>query len=219
MSANKPLPVVVLISGSGSNLQAIIDATQRGELPVELRAVISNQADAYGLKRAQQATIPTEILDHAQFSDRPSYDKALQTLIDQYEPGLVVLAGFMRILTPEFVEHYLGRMINIHPALLPKFPGLHTHQRAIEENENEHGATVHFVTSDVDSGPVIIQARVPVHPEDTPDVLAARVLEQEHKIYPEAIRLIAEGHITFVDNQAIYKGTALAASGINSAIN
>jgi len=219
MSANKPLPVVVLISGSGSNLQAIIDATQRGELPVELRAVISNQADAYGLKRAQQATIPTEILDHAQFSDRPSYDKALQTLIDQYEPGLVVLAGFMRILTPEFVEHYLGHMINIHPALLPKFPGLHTHQRAIEENENEHGATVHFVTSDVDSGPVIIQARVPVHPEDTPDVLAARVLEQEHKIYPEAIRLIAEGHITFVDNQAIYKGTALAASGINSAIN
>lgn len=188
------LPIVVLISGSGSNLQSIIDASNR-DLPVEIKAVISNKADAYGLTRASEAGIPTEVLDHKQYPDRESYDAALRQLIDGYQPRLLVLAGFMRILSDGFVRHYEGRMINIHPSLLPKYRGLNTHARAIEAGDEEAGCTVHFVTPELDAGPPILQAKVPVHPEDTPDTLAARVLEQEHRIYPEAIRLIAEGKI------------------------
>ena len=183
--------VVVLISGSGSNLQAIIDA----QLPIGLRAVISNRADAYGLERARQAGIPTEVIDHREFADRPSFDRALQARIDHYRPRLVVLAGFMRILTDEFVNHYRGRMINIHPSLLPKYRGINTHARAIEAGETEAGCSVHWVSPELDAGPVILQAKVPIHPGDSADTLAARVLEQEHKIYPEAIRRIASGEI------------------------
>jgi phosphoribosylglycinamide formyltransferase-1 len=188
------LPIVVLISGSGSNLQAIIDAAAN-DLPVEIRAVISNQSDAYGLERARRAGIHTEVLDHRNFDSREAYDSALQQLIDSFQPGLVVLAGFMRILTDDFVRHYEGRMFNIHPSLLPKYRGLHTHSRAIEGGDSEHGATVHFVTPDLDSGPIVIQARVAVKPDDTPDTLAARVLQQEHIIYPQAIRWFAEGRL------------------------
>lgn len=189
------LPIVVLLSGSGSNLQSIIDAS-RQDLPVEIRAVISNKADAYGLVRAREAGIATEVLDHKQFPDRESYDAALQQLIDGYAPQLVVLAGFMRILSDGFVRHYEGRMMNIHPSLLPKYRGLNTHARAIEAGDTEAGCTVHFVTPELDAGPPILQARVPVHPDDSPESLAARVLEQEHRIYPEAIRLFVEGKIS-----------------------
>lgn len=192
MPERERLPIVVLISGSGSNLQSIIDA----DLPVEIRAVISNRADAYGLTRAEQAGIPTAVLDHKAFPDRESYDAALQALIDGYGPKLLVLAGFMRILSDGFVRHYEGRMMNIHPSLLPKYRGLNTHARAIDAGDTEAGCTVHFVTPELDAGPPIIQARVPVLKGDTPESLAARVLEQEHRIYPEAIRKFAEGEIS-----------------------
>jgi phosphoribosylglycinamide formyltransferase-1 len=190
----KKLPIVVLISGSGSNLQSIIDASHN-DLPVEIRAVISNRADAYGLTRAEQAGIPTAVLDHRDHPDRASYDTALRKLIDGYAPQLLVLAGFMRILSDDFVRHYEGRMMNIHPSLLPKYRGLNTHARAIEAGDSEAGCTVHFVTPELDAGPTIIQARVPVLVDDTPETLAARVLEQEHRIYPEAIRRFAEGEL------------------------
>ncbi len=191
----KPLPIVVLISGGGSNLQAIIDAVEQQHLPVEIRAVISNCANAYGLQRARNHGIETQVIDHREFADRESFDLALQQTIDSYAPELVVLAGFMRILTPEFVAHYQGRLFNIHPSLLPEYRGLHTHRRALEANDTRHGASVHFVTSDLDGGPVIIQAEVPVLAGDDPDTLAARVLVQEHKIYPEAIHWFAEGRL------------------------
>jgi phosphoribosylglycinamide formyltransferase-1 len=191
MPERERLPVVVLISGSGSNLQAIIDA----DLPITIRAVISNRADAYGLTRAEQAGIPTAVLDHKAYPDRESYDAALQALIDSYRPGLLVLAGFMRILSDGFVRHYEGRMINIHPSLLPKYRGLDTHARAIAAGDAEAGCSVHFVTPELDSGPIIIQARVTIRDGDTPETLAARVLEQEHRIYPEAIRKFAEGEL------------------------
>jgi phosphoribosylglycinamide formyltransferase-1 len=192
--SEKRLPIVVLISGSGSNLQSIIDASRR-DLPVEIRAVISNRAEAYGLSRAEQAGIPTAVLDHKRYPDRGAYDAALRELIDSYAPELVVLAGFMRILSDDFVRHYEGRMMNIHPSLLPKYRGLNTHARAIEAGDLEAGCTVHFVTPELDAGPAIIQARVPIHADDTAETLAARVLEQEHRIYPEAIRRFAEGEL------------------------
>jgi len=187
--------LVVLISGNGSNLQAIIDAIAAGEIPAEIRAVISNNPDAYGLERARRAGIPVEVVDHRDYPDRDSYDRALQAVIDRYRPDLVVLAGFMRILTPELVEHYRGRMFNIHPSLLPEYRGLHTHRRVLEANGSRHGASVHFVTSELDGGPVVIQAEVPVLPGDDPETLAARVLTQEHRIYPRAIRWFAEGRL------------------------
>ncbi len=190
------LPVVVLISGSGSNLQAIIDAIRDDGLPVEIRAVISNRPEAYGLVRARAANIPAEVIDHTTFSDRSEYEAALQQLIDQYAPALVVLAGYMRILGTAFVKHYQGRMLNIHPSLLPDFPGLNTHQRALDAAVAEHGASVHLVTSELDGGPVIIQATVPLLPDDDATALAQRVQTQEHQIYPLAIRWFAEGRLT-----------------------
>lgn len=193
--ADNKLPIVVLISGSGSNLQAIIDACQH-DLPVEIRAVISNRPDAYGLTRASETGITTAVLENGHFTNRESYDAALQELIDGYEPELVVLAGFMRILSDGFVRHYEGRMLNIHPSLLPKYRGLHTHARALEAGDKVAGCTVHFVTTELDAGPIILQARVPILDDDTPETLAARVLEQEHKIYPEAIRQFAEKEIS-----------------------
>lgn len=198
MVNTKLLPLVALISGRGSNLQAIIDQSQSGQLPVEIRAVISNRLQAQGLARAHHAGIKTHVLNQ-QYTHREIFDKTLMNLIDSYTPKLVVLAGFMRILTPRFVHHYKGRLLNIHPSLLPNFPGLDTHQRAIQAGVKEHGATVHFVTDKVDQGPIILQARVPVYPEDTPDILAARVLKEEHRIYPEAIRAFAEKKIIFKD--------------------
>lgn len=195
MSEPKPLAVVVLISGSGSNLQALIDAQLDADSPFRITAVISNRADAYGLERAQRHAIPTAVLDHRDAASREDYDAALRALIDGFAPDLVVLAGFMRILTPDFVAHYAGRMLNIHPSLLPKFRGLHTHARAIEAGEREHGASVHFVTAELDGGPVIMQARVPVLGEDTPETLAARVLTREHRLYPLAVRWFAQDRL------------------------
>ena len=191
----QPLPVAVLISGGGSNLQALINGWQAGELPIELRAVISNRPDAYGLRRAADAGIPTHVLSHKAFGSRADYDQALAAVLGEFAPGLVVLAGFMRILTPEFVAGFRGRMLNIHPSLLPKYPGLHTHRRALEAGDSEHGATVHFVTEELDGGPPVLQARVPVLPGDDAEHLAARVLEQEHRIYPLAVRWLATGRL------------------------
>jgi len=186
----KKLPIVVLISGSGSNLQAIIDAAD-DDLPVEIRAVISNKADAYGLMRARQAGIETVVVDHTLFESRQAFDTELSRIIDRFEPGLVVLAGFMRILSDDFVHHYEGRMLNIHPSLLPKYKGTNTHARAIEAGDSEAGCSVHLVTAELDAGPVLLQAKVPILKGDTPETLAARVLEQEHQLYPEAIRQFA----------------------------
>ncbi len=190
MSATK-LPIVVLISGGGSNLQAIIDAAADDGLPVEIRAVISNKADAYGLERARQAGIETVVIDHTRFDSREAFDAELSRTIDGYQPQLVVLAGFMRILSDNFVHHYEGRMLNIHPSLLPRYKGTNTHARAIEAGDSEAGCSVHLVTAELDSGEVLLQARVPILEGDTAETLAARVLEQEHVIYPEAIRQFA----------------------------
>ena len=206
----QPLPLVALISGGGTNLQAIIDAAAAG-LPVEIRAVISNEADAFGLERARRAGIETRLLDHRAFADREAYDAALAELIDEYEPGLVVLAGFMRILTAGFVRHFHGRMLNIHPSLLPRYRGLDTHARALAAGDSEHGASVHFVTEELDGGPLIIQARVPVMPDDDPRTLARRVLEKEHVIYPAAIRWFAEGRLRLDDHRVMLDGKPHAA--------
>ena len=199
-SAHTKLPIVVLVSGRGSNLQAIIDAAKQ-DLPVEIRAVISDRENAYGLTRAKQAGITTEVVKAEKGITREEYDHRLQQRIDHFQPGLIVLAGFMRILSDNFVNNYLGRMINIHPSLLPKYRGLNTHQRAIDAKESWHGATVHFVTPELDGGPAILQARVPVQDDDTPDSLAKRVLQQEHQIYPLAIRWFAESRLQFRNNQ------------------
>ncbi|WP_075185825.1 phosphoribosylglycinamide formyltransferase [Teredinibacter haidensis] len=201
-----PARVVVLISGSGSNLQAIIDQQEAGTINIEICAVISNKDGVKGLARAHNHGISTRILNHKQFDSRESFDKALRETIDEYTPDLVVLAGFMRILTPEFTKHYLGRMFNIHPSLLPKYQGLHTHQRAIDAGDKEHGVTVHFVTAELDGGPNIIQARVPVMEGDTAEELAARVLVQEHKIYPQAVGWFADGRVKMVDGKALVDG-------------
>ncbi len=205
----RPLPIVVLVSGGGSNLQAIIDAIGRGELPARIQAVISNRPGVLALERAARASIPTEVVDHTAHGTREDYDQALMATIDRHRPALVVLAGFMRILTPEFVRHYHGRLLNIHPSLLPRHRGLHTHRRALEAGDSEHGATVHFVTEELDGGPRVIQARVPIHPDDTPETLAARVLEKEHRIYPLAIRWFAEGRLRQGNDRALLDGRPL----------
>jgi len=195
MKSGSHTAVVVLISGSGSNLQALIDGVADGYLPVGVRAVISNRADAQGLRRAERAGIPTRVLDHKDFARREDYDRALIELIDGFSPGLLVLAGFMRILTPGFVQHYHGRLLNIHPSLLPRYRGLHTHKRVLEAGDEEHGASVHFVTEELDGGPLILQVRVPVQPDDDAESLAARVLRHEHRIYPQVVRWFAEGRL------------------------
>lgn len=189
---NKP-SVVILISGRGSNMKSIVNAVQSGDLDVNISAIISNRPDAAGLEFAQQANIANAVVDHKQFESRESFDQALAKEIDLYSPDLVVLAGFMRILTTEFVNHFAGKLINIHPALLPKFKGLNTHQRAIDAGEKEHGASVHIVTAELDDGPVVLQAKVPVLADDTEQTLAARVLEQEHLLYPAAIKQLISG--------------------------
>ena len=210
--------VVVLISGSGSNLQALIDSIQAGadsseSSPARISAVISNRADAFGLQRAQQAGIATQVLDHKQFDGREAFDTALARAIDSYEPQLVILAGFMRILSAGFVRHYAGRLLNIHPSLLPKYKGLHTHQRALDAGDDEHGCSVHFVTEELDGGPLVIQAVIPVHPDDSPTSLAQRVHEQEHLIYPLAMRWFAEGRLRLDEQGAMLDGQALPSTG------
>lgn len=191
--------LVVLISGNGTNLQAIIDAVQAG-LPIDIAAVISNRPGAFGLERASSAGIETAVLDHRDYPDRSSYDQALVSLIDQFTPDFVVLAGFMRILTDPFVHHYVGRMVNIHPSLLPKYRGLHTHRQALDAGDKLHGATIHFVTEELDGGPLIAQAQVAVLPQDNIDDLAARVLQKEHQLYPLALRWLAEKRLKLSEN-------------------
>lgn len=212
-SSEVKMQVVVLISGSGSNLQALIDGVTDGDLPIEIAAVISNRPDVFGLTRATKAGISTLVLDHKGFASREAFDQELMRSIDAYNPGLVVLAGFMRILTPEFTQHYQGRMLNIHPSLLPKFQGLHTHQRAIDASESTHGVTVHFVTAELDGGPAIAQAVVPVLANDDASVLAKRVQRQEHVIYPLAVKWFAQGKLKMVDNKTELNGELLPACG------
>ncbi|MEJ1376450.1 MAG: phosphoribosylglycinamide formyltransferase [Candidatus Sedimenticola sp. (ex Thyasira tokunagai)] len=210
MTTQQQLSLVVLISGSGSNLQAIIDAAENDPI-VEVRAVISNRADAFGLERAARAGIETQVLDHKAYTDRESYDQALGDLIESYQPGLVALAGFMRILTPPLVTRLHGRMLNIHPSLLPNYRGLHTHQRVLEAGDKEHGASVHFVTEELDGGPLVLQAKVPVLQDDDEQQLAARVLTQEHIIYPQVIRWFAEGRLKLKENRVLKDGKQLEA--------
>ena len=203
VKSTEPLPIVVLLSGSGSNLQAIIDRIEDGSVNARICAVISNRPDAFGLQRAQRANIPTELIDHSQYNDRESFDAQLIKTIEKYQPELIVLAGFMRILTDDFVNHFYGKMINIHPSLLPKYRGLHTHRRALEAGDNEHGLSIHYVSGELDGGPIILQTTVPVHDGDTEEVLAQRVLQQEHQAYPKVIQWFAEKRLQLVDNQVI----------------
>ncbi|RJX32136.1 MAG: phosphoribosylglycinamide formyltransferase [Oxalobacter sp.] len=187
--------IVILISGRGSNMEAIVRTAQKEKWPARIAAVISNRADAAGLAFAASHGIATSVVESKSFSSREAFDATLQKEIDRYAPDLVVLAGFMRILTEAFVNHYAGRMMNIHPSLLPSFKGLHTHQQALKMGVKVHGATVHFVDVELDHGPVVAQAAVPVLPDDTENTLGARVLEQEHIIYPRAIRWFIEGKV------------------------
>lgn len=205
--------VVVLISGNGSNLQAFIDARQAGQLPVDLVAVISNRPAVRGLSRAQQSGITTQVVDHTQYPDRETFDAALTREIDSYSPDLVILAGFMRILTAEFTHHYLGRLLNIHPSLLPKHQGLHTHERALAAGDRQHGATVHFVTAELDGGPAVVQARLPIRPNDDAASLAQRVQALEHRIYPLAVQWFAEGRLRMENGVAFLDGEPLGPSG------
>ncbi len=193
--------IVVLISGVGSNLQTIIKTCDDPEFAAKVSAVISNKEDAYGLVRAKKAGIPTEVVDHKAFESRDHYDAHLRLVIDRYQPDLVVLAGFMRILTPDFVRYYSGRMINIHPSLLPKYQGMHTHERALAAGDKQHGATVHFVTEELDGGPNIIQAVVPILDDDKTNDLAKRVLQQEHIIYPIAVRWFVLGRLKMISTK------------------
>jgi phosphoribosylglycinamide formyltransferase-1 len=188
--------IVILISGRGSNMEAIVRAAQAERWPARIAAVISNKSDAQGLAFAQAHGIPTAVVANKDYASRAEFDAALQKVIDSHAPDLVVLAGFMRILTAPFVEHYAGRMLNIHPSLLPAFPGLATHQQALDARVAEHGASVHFVTAELDHGPVVARAAVPVLPGDTDATLAARVLVQEHILYPRAIRQFLEGRLS-----------------------
>ncbi|MGH8397698.1 MAG: phosphoribosylglycinamide formyltransferase [Gammaproteobacteria bacterium] len=205
------LPLVVLISGEGTNLQAILDQCTQGTLPASVRAVISNRADAPGLHRAVAANIPVHVILAAANTDRDEYDAALITIIERYAPKLVLLAGFMRILSNGFVQHHRGRLLNIHPALLPKYKGVHTHRRVLEAHDKEHGCSVHFVTEELDNGPVIAQIKVQVRPGDTEASLRARVLQQEHRLYPEVIGWFARRQLHLDDVQAVVDGKHLTA--------
>ena len=206
--------IVVLISGSGSNLQALIDKLDRQQ--GEIVAVLSNRPDAYGLERARRAGIDTLVLDHKDYADRESFDRAMIAKLDALRPDLLILAGFMRILSAEFASHFHGRVLNIHPSLLPKYKGLHTHKRALEAGDSEHGATVHFVTEELDGGPLVVQARVPVIPGDTPESLAERVQHQEHVLYPLTMNLFASGRLRLINGRACLDNKPLGVSGIGS---
>ena len=201
--------IVILISGSGTNLQAIIDAVAAGQINASISAVISNRADAKGLDRARQQHINAVIIDQNKYDDRASYDQALISEIDKYKPDLIVLAGFMRILSAEFISHFNNIILNIHPSLLPEFKGLHTHRRALEASKKTHGASVHFVSNELDSGPVVIQAEVPVLANDTEDALAERVLHQEHVIYPMAIAWYIDGRLEVNGNTVLLDDNTL----------
>jgi phosphoribosylglycinamide formyltransferase 1 len=214
-----PAPVVILISGRGSNLKAILDATRAGQLPIEIRAVISNNPAAEGLRHARAAGVPTEVINHRDYAERAQFDAALTQAIDRHAPRLVILAGFMRILGEAFIRHYAGRLLNIHPSLLPALKGLNTHARALAAGSPLHGASVHFVTNDLDGGPVIIQAIVPVRTDDTAESLGARVLQEEHRIFPLAIRWCVEQRLSIRNGQVLLDGEIRPEQGLNVAPN
>ena len=196
----------ILVSGSGTNLQAFIDAVAAGSLDLDLCVVFSNNPNAFGLERAENAGIPTACIRHGDFPDRESFDRAVITELDRWNPELLILAGFMRILSPTFVSHYEGKVLNIHPALLPKYPGLNTHQRVLDAGDEWHGSTVHFVTEELDGGPRILQGRLPVDPQESADELQHRVQAIEHKIYPEAAGLVGSGRVVFRNGRAWIDG-------------
>ena len=196
----------ILISGSGTNLQAFIDRVAGGVLDLELSVVLSNRPDAYGLVRARDAGIPTACIEHGQFSGRDTFDRAVAATLDEWRPDLLVLAGFMRILSAGFVEHYAGKILNIHPALLPAYPGLNTHQRVLDAGDEWHGSTVHFVTEKLDGGPRILQGRLPIDASESAEQLAARVQTIEHQIYPEAAGWVGEGRVEFRDGKTWIDG-------------
>ena len=210
--ADKP-SLAILISGRGSNMQAFIDACASGELDATIGLVISNNPDAAGLERAAAAGIQTCCINHRDFASREAFDAALVERLQQQRVDLVILAGFMRILTPVFIEPFAGRLLNIHPSLLPKYPGLNTHQRALDAGDTEAGVTVHFVTPELDGGPPILQASVPVLPDDTADTLAARVIVEEHVIYPMAARWYLEGRLLLTEEGACLDGKVLPSTG------
>ena len=201
--------IVILISGSGTNLQAIIDAVNQGHINATIAAVISNRADAKGLQRAEHAQIKTALIDQKAYQSHTSYDDALISEIDKHKPDLIVLAGYMRILSDKFISHYQDAILNIHPSLLPEFKGLHTHRRALEASKKVHGASVHFVRNELDSGPIVIQAEVPVLADDTEEFLAGRVLLQEHAIYPMAIAWYIDGRLKLNDNKVLLDNKVL----------
>jgi phosphoribosylglycinamide formyltransferase-1 len=209
--------IVILISGRGSNMEALLKA----KLPCEVAAVISNKADAAGLEIARQQGVATAAISHKDFANREAFDAALAQKIDEFRPDFVVLAGFMRILTADFVNHYAGRLINIHPSLLPAFTGVNTHERALQEGVKIHGCTVHFVTADLDHGPIIIQAAVPVRQDDTPATLSARVLYEEHRVFPQAVRWLCNGDVRLntlgrVETDRLeQRGTTLISPGLD----
>ncbi|OHY92673.1 phosphoribosylglycinamide formyltransferase [Vibrio rotiferianus] len=205
--------IVVLISGNGSNLQAILEACEANMPNAQVAAVFSNKADAYGLERAKQFDVKGHFVDPKAFESREDFDAELMKQIDEYQPDVIVLAGYMRILSGAFVSHYLGKMINIHPSLLPKYPGLHTHQRAIDAGDKEHGTSVHFVTEELDGGPVVLQAKVPVFEDDDADALAARVQTQEHNIYPMVTKWLVDGRLSMTEGKAYLDGFELDAQG------
>jgi phosphoribosylglycinamide formyltransferase-1 len=210
----KQARLAILISGRGSNMQAFIDACARGDLDAQISVVISNNPDAAGLQRAAEAGIATCAIDHRSYPSREAFDQALVEQLNRSQVDLVILAGFMRILTPVFIAPFSGRLLNIHPSLLPKYPGLHTHQRALDAGDSEAGVTVHFVTQELDGGPPIIQARVPIIAGDTTETLAARVIEEEHVIYPVAVQWYLQGRLTLTDKGAYLDGNPIPATGI-----
>jgi len=201
--------LVVLISGSGSNLQSFIDKIDAGQLDANIAGVVSNRADAYGLVRAAKAGIKTSLVEHDKFSDRLSFDRELMAVIDEYRPDLVILAGFMRILSAEFVNHYQGKLLNIHPSLLPKYKGLHTHRRALENGDEYHGTSVHFVTEELDGGPVIAQARLKILPEHNEQSLMQDVQKMEHQLYPLVAQWVVNGTVALTDDGLLFNGAPL----------
>ncbi|MGQ8363751.1 phosphoribosylglycinamide formyltransferase [Glaciecola sp. 1036] len=206
--------VVLLISGNGSNAQAIIDACAEGKINADVVAVISNKPDAFGLERAESANIPAILIDHKTFNDRQAFDQALKDKILSYSPDLVVLAGFMRILTADFVNAFNGKMLNIHPSLLPKYPGLHTHKRALENGDQYHGVSVHFVTDELDGGPIVLQSRIEVLSNDTETSLAQRVAQNEWIIYPLVVSWFCAERLKMQENSALLDNKKLSKTGL-----
>lgn len=209
MSFRPPKRLAVLFSGTGSNFQAILQACQEGQVAGTVVVALTNRPGAAGVVYAEQAGIPCEVVDHTAYEDRASFDQAMIERIDAFQPDVIILAGFMRILTDDFVRHYSGRLLNIHPSLLPLYPGLNTHQRALEAGDRTHGASVHFVTEDLDGGPVIAQAEIPILPGDTPEGLAARLIRQEHILYPQVLNWLCDDRLELRDNRVYLDGQCL----------